>query len=606
MDRSLYWMSAFMQYIAYILYGATESHASTSHFTPSHWMPHECSSACRPCTPVTYTIASRVKERTLFQSITTRSSQCQGTHIVILPQSFTNYAHLMAYSSICTFSSSLNDYSLSLAYTTFTDIEQEAITPALFVDSYAFNTSIDHFSGEYADSHMFIVSFMVGLAIESPWKSQMITNTSIPVHLITAQKTWRTNEVDSNSSRVAAHTHDLISLITLVFVLIFSYLFVRLSSSNDMFLVLTCSYIMSTVYGFTSLPNNCFSIALGYNEAANMFHLISGQNTAECISQHVIFDIDNDIFTDESPLPFTIQQPGTNNNWYVQVGNLLYLVDYVSTGTIHTFDVVTEAYVYDVAALEVDFTPTSCWTSLLDDSANTYLVGYFTDDVYFYSLTNNSWVRTTATATTARRNVACVSYETVLYIIGGEENNGGDVDFNSLLIYTYGSNAFETLTDTLSVGVRNSKAIVYDDYIYNIGGDDDDDVDIYYPTIDVITPLNFSIDTIESYKARTDIIAAFPYNMSDKLDKVAAVILFPFLYRFGGRNASAVGVHTSDKLVVFPTIAPTHAPTITPTIAPTIAPTSTPTIAPTHAPTIAPTHAPTIAPTHAPTIAPTH
>eukprot|EP01083_Nonionella_stella_P307312 1079588_1 len=182
MGRSLYWMSAFMVYIAYILYGATASHDSTGHFTPyihSPLMPYECSSAC---TPVTYTkhenaIASRVKQRTLFQSITTRLSQCQG--VWPHPQQETESVHdspdvsdskscherflLMAYS--------LNGRSFSLTSTT------------RLLDSYAFK--------EYADPHMFMY--------------QIITNTT--TQLITTQK-------DSNSLTgisVAPHADGMIA-----------------------------------------------------------------------------------------------------------------------------------------------------------------------------------------------------------------------------------------------------------------------------------------------------------------------------------------------------------------------------------------------------------
>eukprot|EP01083_Nonionella_stella_P100904 285242_1 len=194
MDRSLYWMSAFMQYIAYILYGATASHDSTGHFTPyihSPLMPYECSSAC---TPVTYTkhenaIASRVKQRTLFQSITTRLSQCQG--VWPHPQQETESVHdspdvsdsTSCYERFLLMAYSLNGHSLHLPSTT------------RLLDSYAFkdptNTSVDHFEDEYADPHMFMY--------------QIITNTTIQI--ITAQK-------DSNSLTgisVAPHADGMIA-----------------------------------------------------------------------------------------------------------------------------------------------------------------------------------------------------------------------------------------------------------------------------------------------------------------------------------------------------------------------------------------------------------
>eukprot|EP01083_Nonionella_stella_P100905 285243_1 len=194
MGRSLYWMSAFMQYIAYILYGATASHDSTGHFTPyihSPLMPYECSSAC---TPVTYTkhenaIASRVKQRTLFQSITTRLSQCQG--VWPHPQQETESVHdspdvsdsTSCYERFLLMAYSLNGHSLHLPSTT------------RLLDSYAFkdptNTSVDHFEDEYADPHMFMY--------------QIITNTTIQI--ITAQK-------DSNSLTgisVAPHADGMIA-----------------------------------------------------------------------------------------------------------------------------------------------------------------------------------------------------------------------------------------------------------------------------------------------------------------------------------------------------------------------------------------------------------
>eukprot|EP01083_Nonionella_stella_P177258 622472_1 len=182
MGRSLYWMSAFMVYIAYILYGATASHDSTGHFTSyirSPLMPYECSSAC---TPVTYTkhenaIASRVKQRTLFQSITTRLSQCQG--VWPHPQQETESVHdspdvsdsTSCYERFLLMAYSLNGRSFSLTSTT------------RLLDSYAFK--------EYADPHMFMY--------------QIITNTT--TQLITTQK-------DSNSLTgisVAPHADGMIA-----------------------------------------------------------------------------------------------------------------------------------------------------------------------------------------------------------------------------------------------------------------------------------------------------------------------------------------------------------------------------------------------------------
>eukprot|EP01084_Bolivina_argentea_P271939 462854_1 len=241
---------------------------------------------------------------------------------------------------------------------------------------------------------------------------------------------------------------------------------------------------------------------------------------------------------------------------YTQIGSTIFMYP-VTTSYIVSFDMSTISYNRQ-RITKVD--ANQRWTCLANTDNYLFVLGGGSATAYksflIYDFSINSWITNGPSMLHSNEDFACTVHaiSQYLYTFGGIRNN---IELDSVAaIDVSDMNNINTknwayLTDTLTVARRYLVCVVYNQFIYIIGGWNLDLGGYYYTRVDVLDTETNTI-TLDS-------------NMVNKAASVAAIVAADYytLYVFGGWDGSSrlnIIQYTN-----FPTLKPTNIPTLPPT-----------------------------------------
>ena len=110
---------------------------------------------------------------------------------------------------------------------------------------------------------------------------------------------------------------------------------------------------------------------------------------------------------------------------------------------------------------------------------------------------NDSWILSESTMDTAVGFSMCEysEFSNAVYAFGG--TNGFDID--TIQKYDVSSQQWSTLSTTMNIARADGDSIIYDNYIYIIGGIDEDQKLNSIEVFDVVSESVLSMDEVESY-----------------------------------------------------------------------------------------------------------
>eukprot|EP01084_Bolivina_argentea_P217686 369549_1 len=316
---------------------------------------------------------------------------------------------------------------------------------------------------------------------------------------------------------------------------------------------------------------------------------------------------DGIVFDSETALNHTVLGYG---QFYTQINNILYLInghggseqnliDTISTYNIHNNQFILNAYV-----IKQQVSTTACIASTTDllfvvggkyyGTFETCGTGCIRNLVQILNLNTNTWTQTYMQE--PREALSCVVHPIVnaLYAVAGNDGSS-DVPTIERKILDDNSSTWQYTTGVLMTSMANTRCVVYDKYIYIIGGYSGG-----------ILSSNTYSDTVYIIDVKTNTVSAGD-KLAYKVQGAAVIVVGNIIYAFGGNNNKfkiTTGLSTF-MYHVLPTPTPTLDPTLVPTKYPTTEPTLFPTLYPTTEPTLFPTSYPTTEPTLIPTSYPT-
>eukprot|EP01084_Bolivina_argentea_P010481 19516_1 len=352
---------------------------------------------------------------------------------------------------------------------------------------------------------------------------------------------------------------------------------------------------------------------IGYDSKNQIVWLLGGYyNKRKIIS----FNILNTTYTEYAvDLTNDIESLGQN---YAQKDNILYIA---MSNTLYQYNMSnTVSNLESLSTIPRANSQYGC-LAVIDN----YLV--LTADVYVYNIITSTWTKppNTPSMIAWRYWHSCqVSSDKYLYLIGGYDNGPNHLnsieklyvgDIPNILTYKW-----TLLVDTLSIGRMWAPSVIFNDYIYFIGGLAHTNGGGREDVVDIIDTINDNVFSMQE-------------PLYEPIYWSAAAMVAETIYVFGGDASTkrtyyqyytlpisraptqvtlsptlptATHSNVSTVYPTFnPTIYPTFNPTIYPTFNPTISATTFPTISATENPTTNTTIFPTISPTTFPTISPT-
>eukprot|EP01084_Bolivina_argentea_P055315 101424_1 len=339
-------------------------------------------------------------------------------------------------------------------------------------------------------------------------------------------------------------------------------------------------------------------MAVGLYE--NSIWFIGGGTSTEYALVH--FNITSQKFNQ-----FTIPDPiKCTSQSYTVIGSIIYMSPWSTIAHIATFDMLTKTFSKDIITKPNNDTALrfSCVTNknndylfVLGGSSNSVKTGNFS----IFSFNTNTWISNGPSMPHTLLSFACNAHSNgFLYVIGGQDGSSDYSDVSIINITdmaNINNQTWSTLVDKLYYKRRLLRSVVYNEFIYVIGG---------------FGPCNsgnyIHCDTVDIIDTTTNTIRLDSHLKSAVMTTAAVVDLTStIIYAFGGfKNGGPATDYVQMKTIItdsptnipFPTFSPSN-PTNIPSRYPTNIPSQFPTIItnfPTFSPSI-PTNIPSQFPT---------
>eukprot|EP01084_Bolivina_argentea_P292548 502967_1 len=209
------------------------------------------------------------------------------------------------------------------------------------------------------------------------------------------------------------------------------------------------------------------------------------------------------------------------------------------------------------------------------------------------------WLSETPSLRTKRRAMSCIvhEYTSQLFVMGGEGTSGKLATIEKLNIVDIPTlNQWEYNNNNLLSGCSGSRAVVFDDYIWVVGG--------FYSS-------NGQLTSVQKINVITGDVSS-DQNLIWSVGFASVVMVDRVIYVFNGHDGDIYDGHghryhgwkRSYQYYQLPTVAPTSTPTPSPSH-PTMKPTLSPTCSPTNiseSPSNTPSNIPTFSPSFTPTL----
>eukprot|EP01083_Nonionella_stella_P099702 280336_1 len=379
-----------------------------------------------------------------------------------------------------------------------------------------------------------------------------------------------------------------------------------------MLIVSTAAWIQSGV----TLPRIGAGMAVGYFN--NSIYLLGSQGFPYQFVEYPI----GQTFIDHGETYFTTGlYDGTQ--YYYQNGNILYMIDRFDVSvdegtTLCTFNLETKEFTKYWNSITLQYTTvTNCVASTdsylfivggcdpgCTDGCGVYTYGCQRNIVQILTLVGSNrltWMSNTPTMNRARTAFSCVIHPSTntLYAIGGHRGKAaegvydwGGKDYYRTIekLYIGGnipSQSWQYTRGNLSLPAQETRAVVYGDIIYVIGG-------WFFNNYITRLTVDHLIDVVTG---DVSVLASTHYE----LHKTAAIIHGNRLYAFGGDNRNTWIYYD------LPTFDPTNNPSKPPSNTPSQSPSDSPSKSPTKSPsalTEAPTNDPSSSPSNNPSESP--
>eukprot|EP01084_Bolivina_argentea_P119101 211222_1 len=305
------------------------------------------------------------------------------------------------------------------------------------------------------------------------------------------------------------------------------------------------------------------------------------------------------IINDEFSAPVTIHNESWDSayssgfvdrmfqSYWTQSGNILYTVD-----TVDRFDVYNmNTNVFSTNWMNIGHPPNNGRGCLTSTTQYLFSINYFVSRLDFSTY---QWWSGVPSMNSERIDLACIiDSNDMLYAIAGISGNnyyGPNSTISSIERISINSIQTQSWTyiDSLTQPAVNTRAVIYKDFIFVIGG-----MNYWYDTY---------LDTVHVIDGGTGTVTLLPDRLPWPIVDHSPVVANNILYVFGGKNSVNTGILQWAYTILGPqfnlsTIQPTLNPTIS-TIYPTVNPTIHPSVS-----TIYPTIS-TIYPTVSPTVHP--
>ena len=242
----------------------------------------------------------------------------------------------------------------------------------------------------------------------------------------------------------------------------------------------------STKPGRSSIPRSVYAMAIGYDNTTNLIWLIGAHTLSKSlISFNLSIWNESNAFTDygENILPYHVICHAQS---YVQEKGFVYIVGQRFPHSLYAFDVSTGSlnFINTNPSTYLLLSPFGCLAAIED-----WIIYTNWNHTYILTISSLSWKLTgNPTMLRIRTSHACIVEPDAgyLYVIGGVFSNSigklyvNDIENIDAYNYTF-------LNDTLSIYSSYPTAILYQSWIYVVGGLLVDNINIIDTTTDTIS-----------------------------------------------------------------------------------------------------------------------
>eukprot|EP01084_Bolivina_argentea_P096193 172934_1 len=320
-------------------------------------------------------------------------------------------------------------------------------------------------------------------------------------------------------------------------------------------------------------------MCIGYKTSANSIWILGGYGQEREIIE---YNIASNTFTYHTAVSSDIKCYGQS---FAQIGDLVfYWADQSGKDYIGTFNIASSTQ--NINAIAKPQSDTKIHFVCIQHTGNYILFlgganwssGTRLNTFRIYDITQGTWITNGPNMKQARSNHACNIVNNKLYVIGGyltdttQSNKIEVIDITD--INNINSQNWIELSETLTTVKSDIRSVVYNEFIYMLGG--------YILSSDSRT------NVVEILDTKTNQIT-IDSHLITAVDDIGAIVVNNVIYGFGGftkynhigGNVCSGGINKIQKAVL-PTTEPTNNPTTKPTMNPSKSPTKIPTKSPTN------------------------
>eukprot|EP01084_Bolivina_argentea_P204255 348794_1 len=357
----------------------------------------------------------------------------------------------------------------------------------------------------------------------------------------------------------------------------------------------------------SKLPRGDWDMAVGhYNE---MIFILEIYNCGHVNNyQMVQYDIETNNFVDNGISSISKPIVG-GSQFYTQINHILYIIDNIGDKVL-IYNMETKIFINNIF-IDTNVGIYGCLTS---STEYLYIIGGYNqidnnlNTLQILNISSNEWLSGMPTMQQDRIRLSCILHPSSnkLYAIGGfgkfPANYLDSIEVISVLD-DITSNQWTYNNNTLMTETADSRAIIFKDEIWVIGGNYFDNPTSYYLS---------STQIINIYSGKV----SFGEELIYGVENTAAIMIDDIIYVFGGANYDIGGCHGTNILgcidywqyinlgTATPSTSPTNIPSLSPSNPSTI-PTNSPSVTPILSPSISPSISPSRSPSNDPSVAPT-
>eukprot|EP01084_Bolivina_argentea_P016569 30987_1 len=270
--------------------------------------------------------------------------------------------------------------------------------------------------------------------------------------------------------------------------------------------------------------------AVGYDNTTNSVIIVGGLHDSTQKVQS--YNLDNDEFTELDNIP---RRCIFNAQGYTQKGNILYMLDQqpVLSGpsiSINTYALNTKEFIFEYQNITIPYDAfLSCLSHIITNDTGDYLIisggVYSPKIVQIYSFSEDKWLNNVPSMKSIRTQHSCIVFGDYFYVFGGSDKSStylksveklyiGDLQNINDANWMY-------INDSLSVRHIMSRAVIYDNLIYIIGG---------------CTQEKAALQNVDVLDPETDKITVFN-NLAYAVGETMAITVDHKIFVFGGRHS---------------------------------------------------------------------